>query len=125
MRWLLGASSILLTAAPVLAQPADTANGLALAERLQAAGIAAGPVHDLGDLHDDPQLAHRAHFQPVEHAVLGRHPAETHAMRFSDMAPTVRRAAPRLGEHTDVVLRDILGMVAGEIAALRDAGALE
>ena len=34
MRWLLGATSILLTAAPVLAQPADTTNGLTLAQKL-------------------------------------------------------------------------------------------
>jgi benzylsuccinate CoA-transferase BbsF subunit len=97
----------------------------ALAERLQAAGVPAGPVHDLGDLHHDPQLAHRAHFRPVQHAVLGTHPAETHAMRFSAMAPALRRAAPRLGEHTEDVLRGILGMSAEEYAALRDAGALE
>jgi benzylsuccinate CoA-transferase BbsF subunit len=97
----------------------------AVAERLQAAGVDAAPVEDFADLHDDPQLAHRRHFRDVEHAVLGRHPVETHAMHFSAMEPRIHSPAPRLGEHTERVLRDLLGMADGEIAALKDAGALE
>ncbi len=93
-----------------------------VANALQAAGVEAGPVEDLGDLHDDPQLAHRRHFRPVEHAVLGRHPAETHAIRFSDTEPRIAAAAPRLGEHTAHVLRDLLGMPAEEFARLEQAG---
>jgi crotonobetainyl-CoA:carnitine CoA-transferase CaiB-like acyl-CoA transferase len=94
----------------------------AVAERLQAAGVDAGPVEDFADLHEDPQLAHRRHFRSVEHAVLGRHPVETHAMRFSAMEPRIRSAAPRLGEHTEHVLRELLGMDDAEFARLRDAG---
>ena len=97
----------------------------AVADRLQAAGVDAAPVEDFADLHEDPQLAHRGHFRAVEHAVLGRHPAETHAIRFSAMEPALRTAAPRLGEHTDHVLHDLLGLPSDEIARLRDAGALE
>jgi benzylsuccinate CoA-transferase BbsF subunit len=92
---------------------------------LQAAGVDAAPVEDLGDLHDDAQLAHRAHFRTVEHAVLGRHPAETHAIRGTDLAPEIRTPAPRLGEHTEHVLRELLGMPADEFARLRDAGVFE
>jgi benzylsuccinate CoA-transferase BbsF subunit len=92
---------------------------------LQRAGLDAAPVEDLGDLHDDPQLAHRGHFRPVEHAVLGRHPVETHAMRFSAMEPRITAPAPRLGEHTEHVLRDLLGMPAAEFAALAAAGVFE
>jgi benzylsuccinate CoA-transferase BbsF subunit len=97
----------------------------ALAAQLQAAGVDAAPVQDFGDLHDDPQLAHRAHFRDVEHPVLGRHPVETHAIRFSALAPRIAAPAPRLGEHTDEVLRDLLGLPAEEIARLRDAGVLD
>jgi crotonobetainyl-CoA:carnitine CoA-transferase CaiB-like acyl-CoA transferase len=92
---------------------------------LLAAGIDAAPVEDLGDLHDDPQLAHRRHFRPVEHPVLGKHPAETHAMRFSAMEPSLRTAAPRLGQHTEHVLRDLLGIGADEYRRLADGGILE
>ena len=48
-----------------------------------------------------------------------------HAIRFSDMEPRLRSPAPRLGEHTDAVLRDLLGMSTDEIGRLRDAGVLE
>jgi crotonobetainyl-CoA:carnitine CoA-transferase CaiB-like acyl-CoA transferase len=97
----------------------------AIADRLQAAGVDAAPVEDFADLHDDPQLAHRRHFRDVEHAVLGRHPVETHAMRFSAMEPRIHSPAPRLGEHTGRVLCELLGMADGEVARRRDAGALE
>jgi benzylsuccinate CoA-transferase BbsF subunit len=102
-----------------------TQRAAALAESLQRAGVEAAPVLDLADLHDDPQLAHRRHFRTVEHPVLGTHPVETHAIRFSAMEPALRRPAPRLGEYTDAVLRDVLDMPADEIARLRAAGALE
>jgi len=96
-----------------------------LGESLQRAGIEAAPVLDLVDLHDDPQLAHRGHFRTVVHPVLGAHPAETHAIRFSAMEPVLRRPAPRLGEHTDAVLHDLLELSDDEIARLRAASALE
>jgi crotonobetainyl-CoA:carnitine CoA-transferase CaiB-like acyl-CoA transferase len=57
--------------------------------------------------------------------VLGTHPAETHAIRVSDLSPELRTPAPRLGEHTDHVLHDLLGMPADEVASLRAAGVLE
>jgi crotonobetainyl-CoA:carnitine CoA-transferase CaiB-like acyl-CoA transferase len=96
-----------------------------VARSLQAVGVESGPVEDLGDVHDDPQLAHRRHFRPVTHPVLATHPAETHAIRFSELSPELRTPAPKLGEHTDHVLRDLLGMPADEVASLRAGGVLE
>jgi benzylsuccinate CoA-transferase BbsF subunit len=96
-----------------------------VAQRLQAAGVDAGPVEDFADLHEDPQLAHRGHFRDVEHAVIGRHPVETHAMRFSAMEARIEAPAPLLGEHTEHVLRELLGISAEEYARLSDAGVLE
>jgi benzylsuccinate CoA-transferase BbsF subunit len=89
---------------------------------LQAAGIDATPVEDFADLHRDAQLAHRAHFRSVEHAVLGSHPIETNAMRFSALESCTAAPAPRLGEHTEHVLKNLLGMSADEFATLDAAG---
>jgi benzylsuccinate CoA-transferase BbsF subunit len=97
----------------------------AVASLLQDAGVDAAPVEDFGDLHDDPQLAHRGHFPSVEHAVLGQHPVETNALRFSATRARVPAPAPRLGEHTEHVLRELLGMPADEFDRLREAGVLE
>ena len=96
----------------------------ALAETLQRAGVDAAPVLDLGDLHDDPQLAHRRHFRWVDHPVLGRHPAEMNAIDFSESPADIRTPAPKLGEHTTQVLRGLLGMSADEYAALEKKGVL-
>jgi len=101
----------------------ETAAGAAA--RLQSAGLDAAPVEDFGDLHADPQLAHRRHFRTVAHGVLGSHPAETHAIRFSAMEPQIDAPAPRLGEHTERVLRELLGMDTEEVERLRAAGVLE
>jgi crotonobetainyl-CoA:carnitine CoA-transferase CaiB-like acyl-CoA transferase len=101
-----------------------THDAQALAETLRDAGLDAAPVLDLGDLHDDAQLAHRRHFRWVDHPVLGRHPAEMNAVVFSDTPGDIRRAAPKLGEHTSQVLRGLLGMSADEIAALDAKGVL-
>ena len=46
-------------------------------------------------------------------------------MRFSAMEPRIRSAAPRLGEHTEHVLRELLGMGAEEFARLSETGILE
>jgi benzylsuccinate CoA-transferase BbsF subunit len=108
-----------------LAEWTSARDAMDAADQLQAAGVEAAPVEDFADLHEDPQLAHRRHFQDVEHTVLGRHPVETHAMRFSAMVPRIHSPAPRLGEHTEHVLRELLGMAAGEFARLRDAGVFE
>jgi benzylsuccinate CoA-transferase BbsF subunit len=101
-----------------------THDARALADRLQAAGLDAAPVLDLGDLHDDPQLAHRRHFREVDHPVLGRHPAEMNAIAFSETPADIRSPAPKLGEHTTYVLRELLGMSADEYAALEQKGVL-
>jgi benzylsuccinate CoA-transferase BbsF subunit len=95
-----------------------------LAERLQAAGVEAAPVLDLGDVHDDPQLAHRRQFRAVEHPVLGRHPAEMCGIVYGDTPGEIRTPAPKLGQHTTWVLRDFLGMSAEEYAALDAKGVL-
>ena len=58
-------------------------------------------------------------------ALLGTHPVETHAIRFSAMEPRIERPAPRLGADTDVVLRELLGIEAAELDRLRAAGVLE
>jgi crotonobetainyl-CoA:carnitine CoA-transferase CaiB-like acyl-CoA transferase len=101
-----------------------TQDARALAERLQQAGLDAAPVLDLGDLHDDPQLVHRRHFRWVDHPVLGHHPAEMNAIIFSDTPTDIRTPAPKLGEHTTQVLRDLLRMSAEEYTQLEQMGVL-
>jgi benzylsuccinate CoA-transferase BbsF subunit len=89
-----------------------------LARRLQAAGIAAGPVESALDLHADPVLAGWGFFQWLEHPARPPAPYEGHALRLAETPGRLRWAAPTLGEHTALVLREVLGMGDEEIARL-------
>jgi crotonobetainyl-CoA:carnitine CoA-transferase CaiB-like acyl-CoA transferase len=103
-----------------LAEWTASQSASALAERLQAAGIAAGVAQSCADLHGDAGLAARRAFAWVEHPEMGRTPYETWAFRMGeDAAP---RRAPLLGEHTHEVLTQVLRLSPDEIARLVAAG---
>ena len=96
-----------------------------VAEQLQAIGIEAVPVEDFGDLHDDPQLALRNHFETHTHAFLGEGLYEHNGFRLSDAPCGYEQAGPTLGQDSDWVLRDLLGCTDAEIDAMRSSGAVE
>jgi benzylsuccinate CoA-transferase BbsF subunit len=91
---------------------------------LQDAGVPAGVVQRPEALLRDPQLAHRGHFVRVEHAVLGTLFVERSGLRLAAHPGGFASAGPLLGEHTDTVLRELLGLPAEEIARLRERGIL-
>ena len=89
------------------------------ASELRAQGIAAWPVVPGHLTLDDPQLRARGFFEPLDHALVGRHEYPTFPMRFSAGPHTFwSSAAPTLGQHTDEVLRE-LGLADADLAALR------
>ncbi|MEK7352948.1 MAG: CoA transferase, partial [Chloroflexota bacterium] len=92
---------------------------------LQAAGVPAGVVQNAEDIVDkDPQLRHWEMLPIREHPELG---AALHAgwpVHFSDGLVDVR-AAPCLGEHTEYVCRELLGMSDGEFMEFINSGASE
>jgi len=96
-----------------------------VAAELQALGIEAVPVEDFGDLHDDPQLALRNHFEPHTHPFLGAGLYERNGFRMSEAPGGYDQAGPTLGQDSDWVLRDLLGCSDAEIAALKSSGAVE
>jgi crotonobetainyl-CoA:carnitine CoA-transferase CaiB-like acyl-CoA transferase len=95
-----------------------------LAQRLRGAGVPAYAVLRPTDLYADRQLAAHGYFAPVDHPVLGPTFCDGHVTRFSRTPARLRRPAPLLGEHTQHVLRDLLGYSDAEIADLAIAGAL-
>jgi len=93
----------------------------ALAARLQAAGIAAGVVESALDLHTDPVLGGWGFFQWLDHPARPPAPYDGHALRLDATPGKLRWGAPALGEHTALVLRELLGMPEEEISRLVDA----
>ena len=92
---------------------------------LQAKGIAAGVVQDAADvLRRDPQLEHRRHWVYLDHPEMGRSVYSALPCKLSSSPGFPRMPAPLLGEHTDEVLRERLGLDDQTIAALHADGVL-
>jgi len=91
--------------------------------RCQQAGVPAGVVQSCQQLFADPQLSARGHFVHMNHAAMGRYASDGNCFVLSDATPTYR-PSPLLGEHTEQVCREILGMSANEFEALKDDGVL-
>ena len=94
-------------------------------EILQRAGVESGVVENNEDLNRDPQLTARRHFRPLDHAVIGAHVVETNAIRFAETPEEIRSPAPLLGEHTEQVFRELVGMSETEYRELAAKGVFE
>ena len=93
-------------------------------ERLEAAGVPNGPINDLAQVFEEPQVKARGLKIELEHKAAGALPLVASPMRFSGTPLEYRLPPPLLGEHTEAVLKDLLGKSEAEIAALRAAGAI-
>jgi len=90
---------------------------------LTALGVPAGPVNDLAQVFADPQVRHRGmkisvpnpDAQGGEVALIGN------PIKFSETPVDYRRPPPRLGQHTEEVLAELLGLDAAALARLRAA----
>jgi crotonobetainyl-CoA:carnitine CoA-transferase CaiB-like acyl-CoA transferase len=72
----------------------------------------------------DPQVRERGMVVSVEHPVLATLSLIANPIRFSDTPLTRYDAPPMLGEHTEAVLRELVGCSDGEIQALKQAKAI-
>ena len=94
---------------------------------LEAASIGCGPINNLEQVFQNPQVIAREMVHEMNHAVNGGTTARLLAspMRLSQTPVTYRQAPPLLGEHTDHVMHDLLGLSEPEIAGLRDGGIID
>lgn len=83
-------------------------------ERLDAAGIPAGPVMDHKQMFADPQTAARNMIADVDHPTAGATKVVGVPIKLSETPGGVRRPAPRHGEHTEEVLNGTVKGVAAE-----------
>ena len=91
---------------------------------LSANGIPVGAINNLAQVIEHPQVKARASIVEVDHPRAGKVRVVGPSVRLSKTPGSVRTAAPSLGEHTDEVLRELLGLDEKEIGALRAAGVL-
>jgi crotonobetainyl-CoA:carnitine CoA-transferase CaiB-like acyl-CoA transferase len=93
-------------------------------ELLDKAGVPNGPINDIAQVYEEPQVQARGVRIEAEHPVAGRLPMVASPMRFSGTPLEHKVAPPVLGQHTEEVLSKVLGKDAAAIARLREAGAI-
>ncbi|MGE4369116.1 MAG: CaiB/BaiF CoA transferase family protein [Burkholderiaceae bacterium] len=74
---------------------------------LQQVGVPCGPINNLQQVFENPQVRHRQIWQTMSHPTAGSVPTTASPMRFSDTPVQYRFPPPLLGEHTDEVLREL------------------
>ncbi|WP_137391426.1 CaiB/BaiF CoA transferase family protein [Rhodoligotrophos defluvii] len=89
----------------------------------EAAGVPAGPILRVPDMHRDPQVIARDLVPTVQHSKRGEVKTIGFPVKFSDTPVKISRAAPCLGEHTREVLEEY-GFAAADIARFEENGAV-
>ncbi len=108
-----------------LAQAARTMSRATLLAALEGAGVPAGPINSVAQVFADPQVKARGLRLdlPATGARGGSAPSVRSPLLIDGEPAAADAAAPRLGEHTNAILRE-LGLSGSEIAELRAAGAV-
>jgi len=88
---------------------------------LNQAGVPCGPIYDIDEMFDDPQVKHLGMAAPVIHSTLGPIEIVSQAASLSRTPFRVHSATPELGEHTDEIL-DGLGINAADVSSLKERG---
>ncbi|HEY8477718.1 MAG TPA: CoA transferase [Chloroflexota bacterium] len=89
---------------------------------LDEAEVPSGPIYSIADIFQDAHYRARESIVEVPDPELGSLRMPAVVPRLSKTPGVVRHLGPRLGEHTEEVLRELLGYSAEEVARLRDAG---
>ncbi len=92
--------------------------------RLEAANVPCGPINRIDQVFADPQAVARGLKISLAHAAAGSVDLAASPLRLAKTPPEYRNAPPLLGEHTEEILREILGVSAEDMARLHDRGVL-
>jgi len=89
---------------------------------LAPTGVPCGAINRMDEVFADPQVEHLGMVWEATHPQTGPIRMVRNPVTFSETPVALRQLPPRLGEHTEDVLRDLLGYAQADIEALRAAG---
>jgi len=84
-------------------------------------GVACGLINDMREVFEEPQIRHLGMVKEVESSRLGRQRMVGQPVQLERTPSTIARAAPRRGEHTEEVLRE-LGLGVEDLVRMKSAG---
>ncbi|MBC7803260.1 MAG: CoA transferase [Candidatus Parcubacteria bacterium] len=89
---------------------------------LEAAAVPCGPINNMKEVFENPQVQHRRLRVDMPHSLGGFAPVVASPLRLSETPVEYRIAPPTLGQHNDEVLKDLLGRSDADVQRLRTAG---
>ncbi len=89
---------------------------------LEAANVPCGPINNMKEVFEDPQVLHRGLRVDIPHPSGGKAAVVRSPLRLSETPVEYRLAPPTLGEHNQEVLQGLLGRSDAEFAKLKAAG---
>ena len=87
-------------------------------------GFPCAPIYEAYEAMWDPHLEARGMWVEVEHKAAGKYKIPNFPVKFSETPGEVTMAAPMLGQHTRMVLKELLGKTDEELDALEKQGAI-
>ncbi len=94
-------------------------------QHLSECGVPCGPINDLAQVFDDPQVKHRRMRIDLAHPEAGISPSVANPVRFSATPVSYQNAPPTLGQHSDQLLAELLELPASKISELKSRGIVE
>jgi len=109
---------------PILQAELGKKTGPQWARVFETEGIPYSPIHTLKDICEDPHIAHRGMLVEIEQPRIGKMRICGSPFRLSETPGKVYSPAPLLGEHSEQILRDLLGYTRKEIQQLKEEGVI-
>jgi crotonobetainyl-CoA:carnitine CoA-transferase CaiB-like acyl-CoA transferase len=93
-------------------------------ETLGKHGIPCAPINNIAQAFEDPHLKHRGARVDLPDSMFGKVSVVANPIHFSETTVTYSYPPPRLGEHTEQVLSEWLGLTPADVQKLRECGAV-
>jgi CoA:oxalate CoA-transferase len=94
-------------------------------DTLNEIGVPTGPVYEAEDIFEDPQVKARGMLMPIDDPDVGEYAFTRSPIHLSEAPELPKNAAPRLGQDTEWVLKDLLDYDDAKVAALVDSEIVE